>query len=341
MGTCTCGVSWSTDHNSNSRMACRRPTELTRRVWTSAVLQQISCSTVDRVEALVAVHGLRARVNRLETGDRKELAETRTAALEAVLAHRSARLREPPTDADRTKELDYLPLQDLSTPGKCLPWLRSRGTTGQARLRFLLRTGIAPLIVELGRHRRVPRQDRWCRLCDSRHAIEDVEHFILHCPCWADGRIALNEAVDDMLDDIKCHPAPGVTTTAAAWFRSLSASHQTRLILGAPVPGAAGAGPATSPWAPQQANRIMEGMYSVFVRGVWGMWVARGARVEQYGPRGIPIPFYRAGRWSERGVDDPESVRSTDVRSAAGGAASAGPAGGAPTSASVAGSAAG
>ena len=64
----------------------------------------------------------------------------------------------------------------------------------------------------------------------------------------------------------------------------------------------------------------MEGLYSVFVRGVWGMWVARGARVEQYGPRGIPIPFYRAGRWSERGVDDPESVlvRSTDVRSAAG-----------------------
>ena len=31
--------------------------------------------------------------------------------------------------------------------------------------------------------------------------------------------------------------------------------------------------------------------------------------VEQYGPRGIPILFYRAGRWSERGVDDPESVR--------------------------------
>ena len=35
---------------------------------------------------------------------------------------------------------------------------------------------------------------------------------------------------------------------------------------------------------------------SVFVRGVWGIWTARRTRVEQYGPRGIPIPFYRAGR---------------------------------------------
>ena len=65
-------------------------------------------------------------------GDLKELDENRTAALVAVLAHRSGRLLQNAAEADRTLDLDYLPLQDISTPGNCakVPMLSRPHRTG-------------------------------------------------------------------------------------------------------------------------------------------------------------------------------------------------------------------
>ena len=88
----------------------------------------------------------------------------------------------------------------LPSASSCLPWLFQRGP---ARLRFTLRTGTAPLIVELGTYRGLLPVERWCRFCNSTAAIEDAEHFILHAlpvlGAWANARQHLNDLVDDML----------------------------------------------------------------------------------------------------------------------------------------------
>ena len=282
-----------------TRIAGRHTRELTRTVWAGATSGRTSSSTVDAIEALVFIRGLRPHINRLEGGDRTKLAETLVTAQDAVLAHRSCRLRAPPANISATIDRAYHPLLDLATPGKCLPWLRQRGTITPARLRFTLRAGTAPLIIELGRYRGLLPAERWCRLCNSTAAVEDAEHFILHCPCWANARQHLNELVDDTLATPTYKPNPTAgPITAAAWLRSMSAARQTQLILGAPVPGAAGTGAITSPWTETEAQRIMEALTEVFNRGVWPMWGSRLAKIAAFGEQGIPLPFHRPGRWS-------------------------------------------
>ena len=72
----------------------------------------------------------------------------------------------------------------------------------------------------------------------------------------------------------------------------------------------------------------MEGQSRVFECGGWAMWCARNARVVEFGPQGLPVPF---ARWGVRGRGrDVDGVRSTQ-----GATSAAGPAGGAPTGASA------
>ena len=291
-----------------TRIAARHARELTRTIWTGATSGQLSSSTVDAIEALVFIRGLRPHITRIEGGDRTKLAETLVAAHDAVLAHRSGRLRTPPASASATIDHAFHPLLDLATPGKCLPWLRQRGTTTPARLRFTLRAGTAPLIIQLGRYRGLLPAERWCRFCNSTAAVEDAEHFVLHCPCWANARQHLNELVDDMLAAPTFKPyAAAAPITAAAWLRTLSAARQTQLLLGAPVPGVAGTGATTttttttttpSPWTETQAHQITEALTTIFNRGVWAMWGARLAKIASFGEQGIPFPHHRPGRWS-------------------------------------------
>ena len=304
------------------RVASRAPTDLTRRVWNLSVNGRISSSTATRIEALVGVHGLRARITELEAGNRTRIGEAKEKARGAVLAHRTARLLEPPTDATRTKDRFYLQLIDPTSPGKCLGWLR--GTGPQPRLRFTLRAGVAPLIIELGRFRQVPQEQRYCRFCDTRTAVEDAEHFIMNCPCWADERMALNDAIDDALSGLTYRPqAHALARPATAWFRALGPAHQVRLLLGAPVPNydddindndtgpPAAVAAMPSPWTAKKAATIMKGLHTAFVQGIWPMWCARQVRVEAFGPKGIPIKYYKGGRWKDRGTG-PESESDDD-----------------------------
>ena len=53
-----------------------------------------------------------------------------------------------------------------------------------------LRLGILPIEVELGRHRRVPREERLCSLC-SAGAVEDELHILLHCEAHREARYDL------------------------------------------------------------------------------------------------------------------------------------------------------
>ena len=99
----------------------------------------------------------------------------------------------------------------------------------------------------------------------------------------------------------KPSPAAAASITAATWLRTLSAARQTQLLLGAPVPGAAGTNATTttpSPWTEAQAQQIMEALTIIFNRGVWAMWGSRLAKIAAFGEQGIPLPCHRPGRWS-------------------------------------------
>ena len=90
-------------------------------------------NTVDAIEAVVFIRGLRPHITRLEGGDRTKIAETLVAAQDAVLAHRSCRLRAPPASATATIDRAYHPLLDLATPGKWPQPRPSRRTAALAR----------------------------------------------------------------------------------------------------------------------------------------------------------------------------------------------------------------
>ena len=48
---------------------------------------------------------------------------------------------------------------------------------------MMLRGGTAPLMIESGRWRGLPREERRCRECQS-GKIEDVPHWLLECDAW-------------------------------------------------------------------------------------------------------------------------------------------------------------
>ena len=50
-----------------------------------------------------------------------------------------------------------------------------------------LRTGVAPLAIELVRHRGIPLEDRLCVFCDM-EVVEEEHHFIMECPFYSDLR---------------------------------------------------------------------------------------------------------------------------------------------------------
>ena len=61
-----------------------------------------------------------------------------------------------------------------------------------------LRCGVAPLQIELGRHRNIPLEDRICEFCDL-NKIEDELHFIIECPLYCDLRSVLFKHACDIV----------------------------------------------------------------------------------------------------------------------------------------------
>ncbi len=74
-----------------------------------------------------------------------------------------------------------------------------------------LRLGCHPLQVEIGRYKKIPRQERMCTLCNS-NTLEDEAHFLLSCPLYAPLRhelfmsplLAHINSTDSDLDKLKC-----------------------------------------------------------------------------------------------------------------------------------------
>ena len=50
-----------------------------------------------------------------------------------------------------------------------------------------LRLGTTDLEIEIGRRFRIPRDARFCKICDSQ-AVEDEQHFLFECPTLAETR---------------------------------------------------------------------------------------------------------------------------------------------------------
>ena len=68
------------------------------------------------------------------------------------------------------------------------------------RIMMMLRGGTAPLMIESGRWRGLPREERRCRECQS-GKIEDVPHWLLECHAWGTERQALLQCVRQVVND--------------------------------------------------------------------------------------------------------------------------------------------
>ena len=64
----------------------------------------------------------------------------------------------------------------------------------------MLRGGTAPLMIESGRWRGLPREERRCRECQS-GKIEDVSHWLLECDAWGTERQTLLQCMRQMINN--------------------------------------------------------------------------------------------------------------------------------------------
>ena len=68
------------------------------------------------------------------------------------------------------------------------------------QMMMMLRGGTAPLMIESGRWRGLPREERRCRECQS-GKIEDVPHWLLECHAWGTERQALLQGMRQVIND--------------------------------------------------------------------------------------------------------------------------------------------
>jgi hypothetical protein len=75
-------------------------------------------------------------------------------------------------------------------------YLDDRRNLKGTRLKMLCRTGSLPLMVRVGREvqPKWPREMRTCLACNS-GAVEDVHHFVMECPAYAERRRGLMDQV--------------------------------------------------------------------------------------------------------------------------------------------------
>ena len=81
----------------------------------------------------------------------------------------------------------------------------------QRSLLAKLRLGVFPINLELGRYSGMPRQERWCTLC-NKSEIENEFHILFHCPVYNNERCKLLNHADntfqgfvDLNDNEKVH----------------------------------------------------------------------------------------------------------------------------------------
>ena len=70
----------------------------------------------------------------------------------------------------------------------------------QRRRMMMLRGGTAPLMIESGRWRGLPREERRCQECQS-GKIEDVSQWLLECDAWGTKRQTLLQRMRQMIND--------------------------------------------------------------------------------------------------------------------------------------------
>ena len=275
------------------RISRRPETELTRAYWTACTGPDatIRSATADRIQALAMARGLHPTLTAITTGDQQALANYRSTAQTSILLHRSTRIRAD-LAAGGTKSQNYLRLIDPDASTRCLPWLRTVGTACDARLRFLLRAGSAPLVEELGRHHpafAASRAARTCPFCTT-GAVEDVAHFVLLCPRWAPQRAVLLHILTESLGNITSNTAgpQAPPLSASAWFASRPPQHQVDMLLGAPIEAILN--PAVTTWSARQRAVISACLWGVFVVAVSPMWASRREHIRAFGPIVFSLP---------------------------------------------------
>ena len=78
------------------------------------------------------------------------------------------------------------------------PYVNSNMNRLHRSLLAKLRTGTFPINIELGRHKRIPLQERTCPRCPD--DVEDEVHFILKCPLYAAERRQMLKTLEDKAD---------------------------------------------------------------------------------------------------------------------------------------------
>src|SRR6185312_13926436 len=96
-----------------------------------------------------------------------------------------------------------------------------------------LRSGTHLLAVHTGRFSGIPLEQRYCVFCDAAGAIEDEQHFLLHCSNYGTERVTLYHTVTQL---VLCHGHGAHTVPASTPFdmSRLSIVDQLRIMLGEP-----------------------------------------------------------------------------------------------------------
>ena len=87
-------------------------------------------------------------------------------------------------------------LKEKGSESRCL----DVASKTQRRRMMMLRGGTAPLMIESGRWRGLPREERRCRECQS-GKIEDVSHWLLECDALGTRRQTLLQCMRQMIND--------------------------------------------------------------------------------------------------------------------------------------------
>ena len=87
-------------------------------------------------------------------------------------------------------------LKEKGSESRCL----DVASKSQRRVMMMLRGGTAPLMIESGRWRGLPREERMCRECQS-GKVEDVSHWLLECDAWCTERQPLLRCMKDFITD--------------------------------------------------------------------------------------------------------------------------------------------
>ena len=140
-------------------------------------------SWTSKVEAILTKHGLSDLWNLRHYLSPTEISSVRDRTVRKIISVWRVVWKDGVTSSPKTSFFCQYKVDADQTP-----WLNTLTSTKLRWAYCQLRCEAHALEIELGRHRRIDRQDRLCTNCDS-HNVEDIFHFMCECSYYNDLRL--------------------------------------------------------------------------------------------------------------------------------------------------------